>query len=83
MRLQRRAPPAIAGRAVSAVKSARSGAGTLFPAAFTFARRMYDALPVMFDHQWCGVTQLGWDEKSAHKIAQMLALNLPRTSPAR
>ncbi|PBD34210.1 hypothetical protein CK247_30850, partial [Klebsiella pneumoniae] len=24
-----------------------------------------------------GVTQLGWDEKSAHKIAQMLALNLP------
>ncbi|PCR71905.1 hypothetical protein CQA78_30710, partial [Klebsiella pneumoniae] len=45
-----------------------------FPAAFTFARRMYDALPVMFDHQWCGVTQLGWDEKSAHKIAQMLAL---------
>lgn len=31
----------------------------------------------MFDHQWCGVTQLGWDEKSAHKIAQMLALNLP------
>lgn len=34
-----------------------------FPAAFTFARRMYDALPVMFDHQWCGVTQLGWDEK--------------------
>lgn len=38
---------------------------------------MYDALPVMFDHQWCGVTQLGWDEKSAHKIAQMLALNLP------
>ncbi len=38
---------------------------------------MYDALPVMFDYQWCGVTQLGWDEKSAHKIAQMLALNLP------
>jgi tRNA 5-methylaminomethyl-2-thiouridine biosynthesis bifunctional protein len=36
-----------------------------FPAAFTFARRLYDALPVMFDHQWCGVTQLGWDEKRA------------------
>jgi hypothetical protein len=31
----------------------------------------------MFDHQWCGVTQLGWDEKSAQKIAQMLALDLP------
>ena len=48
-----------------------------FPAAFTFARRLYDDLPVMFDHDWCGVTQLGWDEKSAHKIAQMVELNLP------
>ncbi|MFK3706439.1 bifunctional tRNA (5-methylaminomethyl-2-thiouridine)(34)-methyltransferase MnmD/FAD-dependent 5-carboxymethylaminomethyl-2-thiouridine(34) oxidoreductase MnmC [Klebsiella sp. NPDC088457] len=48
-----------------------------FPAAFTFARRFYDALPVMFDHQWCGVTQLAWDEKSAKKIEQMLASALP------
>ncbi len=49
-----------------------------FPAAFTFARRLYDALPVAFDHDWCGVTQLGWDEKSQHKIDQMLALGLPQ-----
>lgn len=48
-----------------------------FPAAFTFARRLYDALPVEFDHQWCGVTQLAWDEKSTQKIAQMLASDLP------
>ncbi|WP_426448195.1 bifunctional tRNA (5-methylaminomethyl-2-thiouridine)(34)-methyltransferase MnmD/FAD-dependent 5-carboxymethylaminomethyl-2-thiouridine(34) oxidoreductase MnmC [Siccibacter colletis] len=48
-----------------------------FPAAFTFARRLYDALPLDFDHDWCGVTQLGWDEKSQHKIAQMLSLGLP------
>ncbi len=48
-----------------------------FPAAFTFARRLYDALPVEFDHDWCGVTQLGYDEKSQQKIAQMLTLNLP------
>lgn len=48
-----------------------------FSAAFTFARRLYDALPVEFDHQWCGVTQLGWDEKSQHKIEQMLTLELP------
>ena len=48
-----------------------------FPAAFLFARRLYDALPIEFDHQWCGVTQLGWDEKSAQKIAQMLSLGLP------
>jgi tRNA 5-methylaminomethyl-2-thiouridine biosynthesis bifunctional protein len=48
-----------------------------FPSAFTFARRLYDALPVMFDHQWCGVTQLGWNDASADKIARMLELNLP------
>jgi tRNA 5-methylaminomethyl-2-thiouridine biosynthesis bifunctional protein len=49
-----------------------------FSSAFTFARRLYDSLPVTFDHDWCGVTQLGWDEKSSHKIAQMLTLELPR-----
>ncbi|XTZ39608.1 bifunctional tRNA (5-methylaminomethyl-2-thiouridine)(34)-methyltransferase MnmD/FAD-dependent 5-carboxymethylaminomethyl-2-thiouridine(34) oxidoreductase MnmC [Salmonella enterica] len=48
-----------------------------FPAAFTFARRLYDALPIAFDHDWCGVTQLGWDEKSQRKIEQMLTLDLP------
>ncbi|MGQ7789430.1 FAD-dependent oxidoreductase [Shigella flexneri] len=42
-----------------------------------FARRFYDQLPVKFDHDWCGVTQLGWDEKSEHKIAQMLSTDLP------
>ncbi len=34
-------------------------------------------LPVKFDHDWCGVTQLGWDEESEHKIAQMLSMDLP------
>lgn len=48
-----------------------------FSAAFTFARRVYDSLPVEFDHDWCGVTQLGWDEKSQHKIDQMLSLEFP------
>ncbi|WP_189389184.1 bifunctional tRNA (5-methylaminomethyl-2-thiouridine)(34)-methyltransferase MnmD/FAD-dependent 5-carboxymethylaminomethyl-2-thiouridine(34) oxidoreductase MnmC [Buttiauxella sp. B2] len=48
-----------------------------FSAAFTFARRLYDSLSVEFDHDWCGVTQLGWDEKSQHKIEQMLSLEFP------
>ncbi|MFS2224767.1 bifunctional tRNA (5-methylaminomethyl-2-thiouridine)(34)-methyltransferase MnmD/FAD-dependent 5-carboxymethylaminomethyl-2-thiouridine(34) oxidoreductase MnmC [Pantoea sp. B65] len=48
-----------------------------FPGAFTFARRLYDALPPSFEHQWCGVTQLGWDEKSREKIALMGAMGLP------
>ncbi|GAB79909.1 bifunctional tRNA (5-methylaminomethyl-2-thiouridine)(34)-methyltransferase MnmD/FAD-dependent 5-carboxymethylaminomethyl-2-thiouridine(34) oxidoreductase MnmC [Shimwellia blattae] len=48
-----------------------------FTAAFTFARREYDQQPVAFDHDWCGVSQLAWDEKSQAKIDQMLALALP------
>ncbi|MEZ3499303.1 bifunctional tRNA (5-methylaminomethyl-2-thiouridine)(34)-methyltransferase MnmD/FAD-dependent 5-carboxymethylaminomethyl-2-thiouridine(34) oxidoreductase MnmC [Pantoea sp. KPR_PJ] len=48
-----------------------------FPAAFSFARRLYDAVPVHYEHHWSGVLQLGWDEKSADKIAQMLAMALP------
>ncbi|MCE9947677.1 bifunctional tRNA (5-methylaminomethyl-2-thiouridine)(34)-methyltransferase MnmD/FAD-dependent 5-carboxymethylaminomethyl-2-thiouridine(34) oxidoreductase MnmC [Hafnia paralvei] len=51
-----------------------------FISAFAFARRQYDDfanLGLAFDHQWCGVTQLGWDEKSSHKIAQILATDWP------
>ena len=48
-----------------------------FPTAFTFARRFYDSLDFPFEHDWCGVTQLGWDEKSADKITKMLAMDLP------
>ncbi|SFN56050.1 bifunctional tRNA (5-methylaminomethyl-2-thiouridine)(34)-methyltransferase MnmD/FAD-dependent 5-carboxymethylaminomethyl-2-thiouridine(34) oxidoreductase MnmC [Xenorhabdus japonica] len=46
-----------------------------FTSAFTFARRQYDQLideNVLFDHQWCGVSQLAYDEKSANKIGKML-----------
>ena len=50
-----------------------------FPTAFSFARRFYDALPCSYEHQWSGVLQLGWDEKSQHKIRQMLAMDLPAT----
>ncbi|MFS7247447.1 bifunctional tRNA (5-methylaminomethyl-2-thiouridine)(34)-methyltransferase MnmD/FAD-dependent 5-carboxymethylaminomethyl-2-thiouridine(34) oxidoreductase MnmC [Rahnella inusitata] len=42
-----------------------------FANAFTFARRQYAQLEkqgVPFDHQWSGVTQLGYDEKSQGKI---------------
>ncbi|HBK4770396.1 TPA: bifunctional tRNA (5-methylaminomethyl-2-thiouridine)(34)-methyltransferase MnmD/FAD-dependent 5-carboxymethylaminomethyl-2-thiouridine(34) oxidoreductase MnmC [Serratia liquefaciens] len=52
-----------------------------FSAAFPFARRQYDALVrqgVEFDHQWCGVSQLAFDEKSAGKIAKMLAVEWPQ-----
>lgn len=52
-----------------------------FSAAFTFARRKYAVLlhqGVSFDHQWCGVSQLAYDAKSAAaKIANMLAVERP------
>lgn len=51
----------------------------LFPAAFTFARRLYDQLDLAFEHDWCGVTQLAWDEKSAQKIEKMLQMGLPHS----
>ncbi|MFC0225321.1 bifunctional tRNA (5-methylaminomethyl-2-thiouridine)(34)-methyltransferase MnmD/FAD-dependent 5-carboxymethylaminomethyl-2-thiouridine(34) oxidoreductase MnmC [Serratia aquatilis] len=53
---------------------------SFFTAAFPFARRLYDSLlkqGVEFDHQWCGVSQLAYDEKSAGKIAKILASPWP------
>ncbi len=50
---------------------------TFFPAAFSFARRLYDQLALPYEHQWSGVLQLGWDEKSAAKVEQMLMMDLP------
>ncbi|MFV0550073.1 MAG: bifunctional tRNA (5-methylaminomethyl-2-thiouridine)(34)-methyltransferase MnmD/FAD-dependent 5-carboxymethylaminomethyl-2-thiouridine(34) oxidoreductase MnmC [Limnobaculum xujianqingii] len=47
-----------------------------FSHAFTFARQRYDSLlreGIDFDHQWCGVTQLGYNEKSCHKNDVILA----------
>ncbi|KGD72334.1 FAD-dependent oxidoreductase [Tatumella morbirosei] len=50
---------------------------TFFPTAFSFARRFYDTLPCEFEHDWSGVLQLGWDDKSQRKIEQMLEMDLP------
>jgi len=52
---------------------------TFFPAAFAFARRLYDQLDIPFEHDWCGVTQLAWDEKSRDKIEKMREMDLPET----
>ncbi|MDU7467893.1 MAG: bifunctional tRNA (5-methylaminomethyl-2-thiouridine)(34)-methyltransferase MnmD/FAD-dependent 5-carboxymethylaminomethyl-2-thiouridine(34) oxidoreductase MnmC, partial [Serratia marcescens] len=58
---------------------------SFFSAAFPFARRQYDALlqqGVAFDHQWCGVSQLAYDEKSGAKIANMLKTDWPQALAA-
>ncbi|HEM8294020.1 MULTISPECIES: bifunctional tRNA (5-methylaminomethyl-2-thiouridine)(34)-methyltransferase MnmD/FAD-dependent 5-carboxymethylaminomethyl-2-thiouridine(34) oxidoreductase MnmC [unclassified Providencia] len=51
-----------------------------FVSAFPFAKRFYHQLETMgipFDGQWCGVTQLAYNEKVARKIAGMLGTNWP------
>ncbi|CAI1734613.1 tRNA 5-methylaminomethyl-2-thiouridine biosynthesis bifunctional protein MnmC [Serratia ficaria] len=53
---------------------------SFFSAAFPFARRQYDALlrqGVSFAHQWCGVSQLAYDDKNAAKIANILKVERP------
>ncbi|MBD2806231.1 bifunctional tRNA (5-methylaminomethyl-2-thiouridine)(34)-methyltransferase MnmD/FAD-dependent 5-carboxymethylaminomethyl-2-thiouridine(34) oxidoreductase MnmC [Xenorhabdus sp. ZM] len=51
-----------------------------FTSAFTFARRQYDQLldtDISFEHQWCGVSQLAYDEKSGKKIDKILETAWP------
>ncbi|AWH87851.1 bifunctional tRNA (5-methylaminomethyl-2-thiouridine)(34)-methyltransferase MnmD/FAD-dependent 5-carboxymethylaminomethyl-2-thiouridine(34) oxidoreductase MnmC [Limnobaculum parvum] len=46
-----------------------------FSHAFTFARQRYDSLlseGIRFDHQWCGVIQLGYNDKSRNKNEAIL-----------
>ncbi|MFG0772680.1 bifunctional tRNA (5-methylaminomethyl-2-thiouridine)(34)-methyltransferase MnmD/FAD-dependent 5-carboxymethylaminomethyl-2-thiouridine(34) oxidoreductase MnmC [Vibrio plantisponsor] len=51
-----------------------SGVSRVFAPAFLFARQFIDqaAKTVSFDHDWCGVTQLMWDDKSTKKLDTML-----------
>lgn len=51
-----------------------SGVSRMFAPGFLFARQFVEqaAQTISFDHDWCGVTQLMWDEKSATKLKHML-----------
>ncbi|GAK87072.1 tRNA (5-methylaminomethyl-2-thiouridylate)-methyltransferase [Vibrio ponticus] len=51
------------------------GVSRVFAPAFLFARQFVNqaAEQFSFDHDWCGVTQLKWDDKSAAKLDKMLA----------
>lgn len=50
------------------------GVSRVFAPAFLFARQFVEqaAEHIEFDHQWCGVTQLMWDETSSIKMNKML-----------
>lgn len=51
-----------------------------FGPAFFYARQFVEqaAMNSTFSHDWCGVTQLAWDEKSTNKINKMLSGNFPQ-----
>ncbi|HDY7698897.1 bifunctional tRNA (5-methylaminomethyl-2-thiouridine)(34)-methyltransferase MnmD/FAD-dependent 5-carboxymethylaminomethyl-2-thiouridine(34) oxidoreductase MnmC [Vibrio vulnificus] len=53
------------------------GVSRVFAPAFLFARQFVEqaAQAITFDHDWCGVTQLMWDEKSTNKLDKMLSGN--------
>ncbi|WP_417868711.1 bifunctional tRNA (5-methylaminomethyl-2-thiouridine)(34)-methyltransferase MnmD/FAD-dependent 5-carboxymethylaminomethyl-2-thiouridine(34) oxidoreductase MnmC [Vibrio furnissii] len=50
------------------------GVSRVFAPAFLYARQFAEraAKHIDFDHDWCGVTQLMWDDKSAGKLNKMI-----------
>ncbi|MCG9664676.1 bifunctional tRNA (5-methylaminomethyl-2-thiouridine)(34)-methyltransferase MnmD/FAD-dependent 5-carboxymethylaminomethyl-2-thiouridine(34) oxidoreductase MnmC [Vibrio mediterranei] len=55
------------------------GVSRVFAPAFIYARQFAEqaATTIPYDHDWCGVTQLMWDEKSATKLERMLSGGFP------
>ncbi|NNN43265.1 MULTISPECIES: bifunctional tRNA (5-methylaminomethyl-2-thiouridine)(34)-methyltransferase MnmD/FAD-dependent 5-carboxymethylaminomethyl-2-thiouridine(34) oxidoreductase MnmC [unclassified Vibrio] len=61
------------------LNSQHSGVSRVFAPAFLFARQWIEQIAhrTSFAHDWCGVTQLMWDEKSTEKLTRMLQGNFP------
>ena len=59
------------------LNGSHTGVSRVFAPAFLFARQFIEqaAQSTNFDHDWCGVTQLMWDEKSQAKLERMLSGN--------
>ncbi len=51
-----------------------SGVSRVFAPAFLFARQFFDsaAQQFHFDHDWCGVTHIGWNDNAAQKLNNIL-----------
>ncbi len=59
------------------LNGSHTGVSRLFAPAFLFARQFVEqaAQNLHFDHDWCGVTQLMWDDKSTAKLEKILEGN--------
>lgn len=61
------------------LNESHTGVSRVFAPGMLFARQFVEqcADEMPFDHSWCGVTQLMWDEKSAAKLNKIAQSNLP------
>lgn len=61
------------------LNGSHTGVSRLFAPAFLYARQYVEQLAktISFDHDWCGVTQLLWDEKSDNKLNKLLEGHFP------
>ncbi len=59
------------------LNGSHTGVSRVFAPAFLFARQFVEqaATQIRFDHDWCGVTQLMWDDKSTAKLERILEGN--------
>ncbi len=55
------------------------GVSRVFAPAFLFARQFVEQMAetISFDHSWCGVTQLMWDENAKNKLEKMVQGQFP------
>lgn len=61
------------------LNGSHTGVSRVFAPAFLYARQFVEqmaAQSISFDHSWCGVTQLMWDEKAETKLNRMLESGL-------
>jgi tRNA 5-methylaminomethyl-2-thiouridine biosynthesis bifunctional protein len=56
------------------LNSNHSGASRVYAPAFLFARQFFDQAAKRFnyDHDWCGVTHLAWNDKARQKLDNIL-----------
>lgn len=59
------------------LNSTHSGASRVYAPAFLFAKQFFNkaAQRFNFDHDWCGVTHLAWNEKASKKLDNIMQGN--------
>ncbi len=63
------------------LNGSHTGVSRLYAPAFLYARQLvkHSAALFPFEHDWCGVTQLCWDDKSTKKLTRIMEADFPDT----